>query len=74
MFERFRELREEAKMSVAELSAELGIRAEIIKSIENGFNAPIHVVVLYAKYFHVTADYLLELVNEKNGYSDTPHK
>ena len=72
MFERFRELREEANLTIAELSAELGIRPEIIKSIENGFNAPIHVLVLYAKYFQVTSDYLLELVNDKKGYSDTP--
>lgn len=68
MFVRFKELREEKGITIEELSNAINVRPEIIKSIENGFNAPIHVLVLYAKYFEVTSDYLLELSDKKDGF------
>lgn len=72
MFERFVTLREESGLSQESLASALNIRKEIVESIENGFNAPIHVLVAYAKYFGVSADYILELTDEKRGYWTIP--
>ena len=70
MFERFKEIREERNISKEQLSHDIDVHIDFINSIENGFNAPIHVLRKYAVYFGVTADYLLELTDEENGYSD----
>lgn len=70
MFERFKELREEKGITKEQLSEDIDIHIDIINSIENGFNAPIHVLRKYAVYFGVASDYLLELTDDKNGYSD----
>lgn len=67
MFERFITLREKSGLSQEELAKQLDIRKEIVESIENGYNAPIHVLVAYAKYFHVSSDYILGLADEENG-------
>lgn len=67
MFERFVTLREESGLSQENLAVALNIRKEIVESIENGFNAPIHVLVAYAKYFQVSADYILGLTDERCG-------
>ena len=72
MFKRFTELRLSSGISVDELSKDLGITKEVIETIENGSSPSLQILALYAKYFHVTADYILELTDEKTGYSDTP--
>ena len=70
MFVRFKELREEKGISKSELSKVIKVHIDVITSIENGFNAPIEVLKKYAIYFGVTADYILELTDDKRGYSD----
>lgn len=70
MFVRFKELREEAGISKAELSKAIKVHIDVITSIENGYNAPIEALKKYAIYFDVTADYILELTDDKHGYSD----
>jgi len=74
MFKRFKELRISSFISVKSLANEIKVPSELIVGIENGsVEPPLFTLILYAKYFHVTADYLLELTDNKNGYSDTPH-
>lgn len=70
MFERFKEIREKRNISKEQLAQEIDVHIDIINSIENGYNAPIHVLRKYAIYFGVTADYLLELSNEEDLYSN----
>lgn len=73
MFKRFKELRVSSCISVESLAAEINVLPELINDIENGSaEPPLFILVLYANYFHVTADYLLELTEDRNGYSDTP--
>lgn len=74
MFVRFKELREESGLTQKDLSRKIKTHIDIINSIENGFNAPIEVLKKYAIYFEVTADYILELTDDKQGYSDRPTK
>lgn len=70
MFARFKEIREKRNISKEQLAKDIDVNIDIINSIENGFNAPIHVLRKYAVYFGVTSDYLLELVDEEDFYSD----
>ena len=70
MFTRFKELREEKGISKEELSEATNVHIDIVNSIENGYNAPIEVLKKYAIYFEVTADYILELTDDKHGYND----
>lgn len=70
MFTRFKELREEKGISKEELSEATNVHIDIVNSIENGYNAPIEVLKKYAIYFEVTADYILELTDDKYGYND----
>ena len=70
MFIRFKELREEKGISKSELSKAIKVHIDVINSIENGFNAPIEALKKYAIYFGVTADYILELTDDKKGYGD----
>lgn len=70
MFVRFKELREEKGITKEQLTKDIDVHIDVINSIENGFNAPIEVLKKYAIYFDVTADYILELTDDKRGYSD----
>ena len=74
MFVRFKEIREKRNITKEQLAQEIDVHIDIINSIENGFNAPIHVLRKYAVYFGVTADYLLELTDEEDLYSDGNRK
>lgn len=69
MFVRFKELREEKGISKIELSKAIKVHIDVISSIENGYNAPIEALKKYAIYFDVTSDYILELTDDKHGYS-----
>lgn len=68
MFIRFKELRERSGLTKEQLSIAIEERVEIIESIENGFAAPIRVLVKYAKFFNVTCDYILDLSDDERGY------
>lgn len=65
MFERFKELRIDRGITKEQLAKDIDVHIDIINSIENGYNAPIHVLRKYVVYFGVTADYLLELTDDK---------
>ena len=74
MFERFKELRIDRGITKKQLAEDIDVSIKIIDSVENGYNAPIHVLRKYAIYFGVTADYLLELTDEEDLYSDGNRK
>jgi transcriptional regulator with XRE-family HTH domain len=74
MFERFKELRIDRGITKEQLAKDIDVHIDVINSIENGFNAPIHVLRKYAIYFGVTADYLLKLTDEEDLYSDGNRK
>ena len=65
VFERFKELRLEHGLAQEELAEKLGIHVDIVKSIENGYAAPIRVLKKYALFFNVSSDYILELTNDR---------
>ena len=65
VFVRFKELRLEYRLSQEELAGKLGIHVDIVKSIENGYAAPIKVLKMYALFFNVSSDYILELKNDR---------
>ncbi len=60
--QRLRELRQEKKLSMKQLAKELNTTDAAISNWENGINEPkISYVVAMAKFFNVSADYLLGL-------------
>ena len=60
--ERLKELRVERKLSQADLAKELNISQRSISSWETGFRQPdFETLERIAKFFDVTADYLLGL-------------
>lgn len=67
VFTRFKELRDESGLSQKELASKLGIHSDIVKSIEDGYAAPIKVLKKYALFFHVSSDYILELTNDRDS-------
>ncbi len=62
--ERLKELRKEYNVTQDKLSADTKISQAAISSYENGLQSPtIDVVVVFCKYFKVSADYLIGLVD-----------
>lgn len=62
--ERLKELRKEYNVTQDKLSADTKISQAAISSYENGLQSPtIDVVVVFCKYFNVSADYLIGLVD-----------
>lgn len=62
--ERLKELRKELNVTQDKLSADTKISQAAISSYENGLQSPtIDVVVVFCKYFNVSADYLIGLVD-----------
>lgn len=60
--ERLKELREERKLSEFQLAKELGINQTTINRWERGLRTPnIEMVMIIAKYFNVSTDYLCGL-------------
>ena len=60
--QRLRELRQEKKLSMKQLAKELNTTDAAISNWENDINEPkISYVVAMAKFFNVSADYLLGL-------------
>lgn len=60
--ERLKELREERKLSEFQLAKELGINQTTINRWERGLRTPnIEMVMIIAKYFKVSTDYLCGL-------------
>ena len=63
---RFRDLREDADMTQAELAAILHVRQSTLSQYENGQRQiPLNLLVQLALYFDTSTDYLLGLTNER---------
>ena len=59
---RLKELRQEKEMGQVELAKELGVSKGVISLWENGFREPgMHSLIIIAKYFSVSIDYLVGL-------------
>lgn len=66
--QRFRALRESARLSQAKLSQELDIKQPLIARYETGINLPSYPILLkYADYFDVSCDYLLGRTDKPQG-------
>lgn len=62
--DRLKELREEKGLSQSQLSKETGLSQAIISMWEDGLRMPnAQAIIVLAKYFEVTTDYLLGLNN-----------
>jgi len=66
--ERLRKLRKEAGLTQPELAERTWLSKAVISNYELGVRKPsIDIVVKFAKYFHVSADYLLGITPESNN-------
>lgn len=66
--ERLKQLRKNANLSQHQLAKEAGVPQTSINFYESGKRQPtIDVLVKFSQYFHVSADYLLGLVDEPQG-------
>lgn len=70
MYKRFKELREEKKLTQSQLSRKIKVHVDIINAAENGMQISLEVLKKYAIFFGVTCDYILELTDERSGYFD----
>ena len=62
--ERLKELREKRGLSKSQLSYEIGYSQPAITRWENGLQVPnIEVAITVAKYFDVSTDYLLGMID-----------
>lgn len=64
--ERFRLLREKEKKTQATIAADLGLRPQTISYYMNGREPDFDTLISIAKYFDVTADYLIGLTDDPN--------
>lgn len=61
---RLKDLREESKLTVAQLATETGFSKSAIQYWESGQRVPsVAVLIKLAQYFGVTTDYILDLNN-----------
>lgn len=66
--QRFRTLRESARLSQAKLSQELDVKQPLIARYETAINLPSYPILLkYADYFDVSTDYLLGRTDRPQG-------
>lgn len=69
--ERLTNLRKEKKLKQEELAKNIGITRQSISHYENGSaDPPIKVIVEYAKFFGVSADYLLGLSTSRTNIEE----
>ncbi len=65
IYDRIKELRENAGLSQAALAKKLGISRSAVNAWEMGFSTPTtQYVVALSRLFHITADYLLGINSE----------
>lgn len=69
MYDRIRDLREDADLKQRDLARELKLHQTTYSSYELGkLNIPIPVLIQLAQFYHTSVDYLLGLTNEKRPY------
>lgn len=67
---RIKELREARRMTQLRLAMELNISQGMVSKYELGISEPdISMIRLFAKFFRVSTDYLLEITDEKTNVS-----
>ena len=65
-------LRQERGISQRKAAAQLGISQALLSHYENGIREPgLAFVVKACDYYHVSADYLLGLTDERRPYPDS---
>ena len=70
IYKRIRDLREDKDLSQAAVGAAIGVSQRTYAYYESGQRMlPPEVLVALAKFHKVSADYLLELTDEKKPYS-----
>ena len=68
-YKRIRDLREDADITQAVLTKELGITAQQYSLYERGDREiPFHHVITLAKIYKVSIDYIAGLTNQKNSH------
>lgn len=66
IYKRIRELREDNDLTQKELSAALGITQRCYSYYETGKRMlPPEIIVALAEYYNVSADYILEITDDK---------
>ncbi len=69
---RIKQLREEKHLSQQRLSLDLNVSQATVSKYELGQTDPdIQMIINLAKYFRVSADYLLEISDDKQNISDS---
>lgn len=64
--ERLKELREDNDLTQAEVADAIGIKREQYRRYETGINEiKAGHIIKFAKFYHVTSDYILGLSNDK---------
>lgn len=72
MYDRIRDLREDADLKQKDLARELKLHQTTYSSYELGkLNIPIPVLIQLARFYHTSVDYLLGLTNERRPYPRT---
>lgn len=67
MYQRIRDLREDADLSQTELAAKLGMSQTGYSKYETGENdIPTAILIKLSKIYNVSVDYMLGISNEKN--------
>ena len=65
--ERLRELREDNDLTQEQVAEAIGVKREQYRRYETGVNEiKASHIIRFAKFYHVSADYILALSNEKN--------
>ena len=70
-----RNLREDADKTQAQIAQVLGTSQTMYARYERGASEmPIRHLITLCRYYHVSADYILGLTEQKKRYSDRPEK
>lgn len=68
---RLKQLREERRITQAEIAKELHIRQNTYSQYENGLRQlPIDALISLAKFYKVSTDYILELTEVEDPYPE----
>ena len=72
---KLKELREDSDIKQKDIAEYLHIKQNTYSQYENGQRQlPIDMLIMLAKYYNVSTDYILELTDEKNPYMPRKEK